>query len=75
MENAKLIADLLRAGLAALSAVREFRKNASEEQLTALVAAIHTGGGTVDLAAVDSALAQASDAQADLEAQIRNAGG
>lgn len=71
----KVVADLLRLGLAALTAVREWRKNASAEQLKALVDSIHAGGGSVGLAAVDMVLDGVELSQANLEAQIRAAGG
>lgn len=75
MMNAALIAELLRGALAGLAIVREFRKTASNEELTKFVAAIHAAGGTVDLATVDQVLDGVEAGQAALEAQIAAAGG
>ena len=68
--DAKLALELLRTGLAALGAFRQWRATASPDQVKAFVDEIHAAGGSVDLAAVDAVLADMKQSGADLDAKL-----
>lgn len=68
--NSDLAITALRAGLALIGAVSEWRKTASPEQLKAFVDGVHAQGGTVDQAVVDKVLADTVASGAALDAKL-----